>query len=488
MKLKRMLTGALLCAGLVVWSSAGAERLQISQVADRSSELAVFLAGNEGAAAEQVSAALGSVPLKAKSLVAWSRDDGVALVVALDVSASLSLEDFKRLRQQLVHVLGTLPQRSQVALVAVGSEPRIQQPFKTVGPWVGTALEQLTNVAAETALYQSVLLAQELAAQPQADLPLRRAVLVLSDALDDSRRGFSREETLRKVSQGAVPVYALALASAKAGTTQREAIKVLAQIARASGGSLVQAGAGAGDSGEAIGALMAQALQAQLLTLDCSKCPRDGSPRSLQVTLRLPGDSLSDIRDILLLGGPGGTDPERGGVDFRIEIKIGFGITLLVLASLGLWWRKRRSPAPEKVVVAMPTKIWKPDSAPELKPDLKPEPKLEPKLEPRKLDVVQGGLAVVLDVGGRGKRKLNVVRDVVLGRAPEADLRIAEDPETSAQHAALYTQDGKLMLRDLKSSNGTFLNGVKIQRPEPVQDRDLLLVGRTEVRVYLEGA
>jgi len=42
-----------------------------------------------------------------------------------------------------------------------------------------------------------------------------------------------------------------------------------------------------------------------------------------------------------------------------------------------------------------------------------------------------------------------------------------------------------VMLRDMGSTNGTYLNGTRIVRPEPIQDRDLVRVGRTEIRVYL---
>jgi pSer/pThr/pTyr-binding forkhead associated (FHA) protein len=75
--------------------------------------------------------------------------------------------------------------------------------------------------------------------------------------------------------------------------------------------------------------------------------------------------------------------------------------------------------------------------------------------------------------------------DTVFGRAKSADVGMGEDTEASSKHAALFLQKGALMVRDLGSSNGTFLNGTRIVRAEPIQDQDLILVGRTEVRVYL---
>jgi pSer/pThr/pTyr-binding forkhead associated (FHA) protein len=50
---------------------------------------------------------------------------------------------------------------------------------------------------------------------------------------------------------------------------------------------------------------------------------------------------------------------------------------------------------------------------------------------------------------------------VVLGRGKEADLRI-DDPNVSRKHAAVYWNNGRLMLDDLGSTNGTLVNGYPV--------------------------
>ncbi len=50
-----------------------------------------------------------------------------------------------------------------------------------------------------------------------------------------------------------------------------------------------------------------------------------------------------------------------------------------------------------------------------------------------------------------------------VGRSPDADIRIKRD-EISRQHAELSFVDEQLMLRDLKSANGTFVNGKRVRR------------------------
>jgi pSer/pThr/pTyr-binding forkhead associated (FHA) protein len=53
--------------------------------------------------------------------------------------------------------------------------------------------------------------------------------------------------------------------------------------------------------------------------------------------------------------------------------------------------------------------------------------------------------------------KLASARTVV-GRSPDAALRL-DDDGISREHAELMLVDGRLRLRDLGSTNGTFLNG-----------------------------
>ncbi|MEX2141920.1 MAG: EAL domain-containing protein [Pirellulales bacterium] len=60
-----------------------------------------------------------------------------------------------------------------------------------------------------------------------------------------------------------------------------------------------------------------------------------------------------------------------------------------------------------------------------------------------------------------------------IGRLPEAHCCIS-DPTISKNHAELLEMDRRLMLRDLRSTNGTFVNGERIIRDYPVQEGDLI--------------
>ena len=65
---------------------------------------------------------------------------------------------------------------------------------------------------------------------------------------------------------------------------------------------------------------------------------------------------------------------------------------------------------------------------------------------------------------------------LVLGRAADCDLVVAE-PRVSRHHAELRREGDGYLLADLRSTNGTRLNGQVITRPMPLQDGDVIELG-----------
>ncbi|MFQ5967653.1 MAG: FHA domain-containing protein [Acidimicrobiia bacterium] len=75
------------------------------------------------------------------------------------------------------------------------------------------------------------------------------------------------------------------------------------------------------------------------------------------------------------------------------------------------------------------------------------------------------------------------VRDaVVVGRSDSADVQI-EDAYASEFHLRLVAQDGGLILHDLGSTNGTYVNGRRISTPITLARGDAVQVGKTILEV-----
>jgi adenylate cyclase len=70
---------------------------------------------------------------------------------------------------------------------------------------------------------------------------------------------------------------------------------------------------------------------------------------------------------------------------------------------------------------------------------------------------------------------------LIVGRAPTCDLPIF-DPTISRRHAELVSEGDRLRMRDLGSSNGTFVNGAKVENASAAVD-DLVAFGKVGFRV-----
>ncbi|HEX6255325.1 MAG TPA: FHA domain-containing protein [Euzebyales bacterium] len=80
-------------------------------------------------------------------------------------------------------------------------------------------------------------------------------------------------------------------------------------------------------------------------------------------------------------------------------------------------------------------------------------------------------------------RIIDLEQDAILfGRSPSSTVRL-EDPYVSDDHARIYQADGSWMVADCKSTNGTFLNRVKVTTPTQIAAGDQLGIGKTIVEV-----
>lgn len=76
-----------------------------------------------------------------------------------------------------------------------------------------------------------------------------------------------------------------------------------------------------------------------------------------------------------------------------------------------------------------------------------------------------------------GTREVQLLEgENVVGRDPDAALWI-DHPSVSRRHARILVADGKATLEDMKSKNGTNLNGKKISRRSALSDGDEVRIG-----------
>ena len=69
--------------------------------------------------------------------------------------------------------------------------------------------------------------------------------------------------------------------------------------------------------------------------------------------------------------------------------------------------------------------------------------------------------------------------ELVMGRGDRAQIRL-EDPFASSRHARIYEQGNAIVIEDLASTNGTYLNEELLQTPRPLHPGDRVRIGDSE--------
>jgi pSer/pThr/pTyr-binding forkhead associated (FHA) protein len=92
---------------------------------------------------------------------------------------------------------------------------------------------------------------------------------------------------------------------------------------------------------------------------------------------------------------------------------------------------------------------------------------------------------VVLSQGKEGQTIPITLSQFLIGRDPQCQLRPAS-PVISKRHCAVLVKNGKVVLRDFGSTNGTFVNDEPVKEEKELHNGDVLKVGPLTFRVVME--
>ncbi len=72
---------------------------------------------------------------------------------------------------------------------------------------------------------------------------------------------------------------------------------------------------------------------------------------------------------------------------------------------------------------------------------------------------------------------------IKLGRSPDCKIILEDDEYASGEHARVYYDQGRWLIEDLMSSNGTYVNDALISEPFSLAPGHVIRVGRTQFRI-----
>ena len=88
---------------------------------------------------------------------------------------------------------------------------------------------------------------------------------------------------------------------------------------------------------------------------------------------------------------------------------------------------------------------------------------------------------LIVEDGGSGNSVVIGDEELVVGRRPESDF-VLPDPHVSLTHARIRRSKGAILLEDLGSTNGTFVNEAPVQGSVALRHGDIVRFGVVDTR------
>ncbi len=334
-------------------SAADLSRITLSQACLDFPRISVYLDIRDSAEqevtdikSEQFNVSLGEYPLKVTGMTKWSdADEGIGYVMLVDVSRSLSPEQFKQMKLSVEDWIDSLQVKDRMAIISFGNQVNVVHDYTGDKAALKTVVADLVPVEDGTQFNAGIAKGLELSRLVSVGLPNRREIIVVSDGQEDYAGGVNRQEILRQIDEERIPIYAIGLYSPPNTPQKEEALKNMGEFARVSNGEFIKAESA---SLREISSYLHKAMSRGLiLWLDCSNCKADGQLQRLQIKLNMHNTTLSQGMNLRLLHSNTPIEKKEGTRSFLESrplwqyITSGVVLLLLIILTCYLFSRKR---------------------------------------------------------------------------------------------------------------------------------------------------
>jgi hypothetical protein len=472
----------------------------------------------------ELKALVGSDPLPVES----RDDEGVAFIFLIDVSGSMRYQ-LDAIKDAIRWWIDSMTPADRAAIVTLGSHVQTVMNFtpdRDLQPSDKDELKRKINALTaqdpDTLLYQGIIQAMDLGRRVDLKLPLRRAIVMLTDGMDDQQGGAGRQQVMEAMAVDPVPIYAIG-ASDKSPKVDA-ALKDFSALVYKSGGAYrrvevpPRSHPDAGVLAQRYHELREVVASTHHFVANCEPCNPDGSP--VEVWLRLtqgPVEINSGNVRVLAVGTKGKPEPKPTVVvpaptNIVVPseilpvkpdppasiwfISVHFFQTVpwqwLVLGALAL-----------AALIAGLIAIFIPGRQPSFETTrIMPDPgptRPAGNSVPDNIFEFSRDVSIVSGTE-QDKQRLRLTplghndlpakeaifkADLSVGRSPDNEVYIYNDTQVSGKHCTLSPREGRILVTDEGSRNGTRVNGVPIEGFIHAEPDSTLGVGRTEMRMQL---
>lgn len=483
----------LLTAFLMAVTVCGAEPLAVhlENVFVQDGKLCVYFNTNlsEALAPENIEASLGGQAVQLESLEQFSKtDQGTTWLFLADVSGSISPEKLSNIQKILYELQAQMSPKDNAAVATVGNDAYINV-FTSDADALAAQIAGITGVHENTNLYAGIVKSLDLLSTG-ADVQKKKCLVILSDGEDYHATGYTREEVDRKIKEMHIPVYSVAMLDASSPPSVIAQSKILGSFARESAGGLdLTFGLDGKTPQELAQQIKNKADSGYVLTLSVLEPPAK-EKQSLLLTLSAPGTgTATDSYELFTKGltvpqkPEAPSEPETDVSDTEPAEDLQQGISVWVFVGVG-------AAALIALIIAIVVIRKKKAASPPAK-DQAQEPEEIPMTQAPLNDASAAVDATVfhfVKVGARERERFTckLTDELIIGRDVAATLCFPGDELLSTRHCRIVRNGAGFGVEDLRSTNGTYLNGVPVRQMLTIEKDDILLIGSMELRVTWE--
>lgn len=410
---------------------------------------------------------------------------GTAYTFMIDISKSMSIQNFNLIKASIATWVGDLEEGDSVSLLTFGEEVTFLQDYTFYKDDFLAALDKVQRSDMETRFYDGLIQTYKFAAQNNSKVPYRRVVICLTDGLDEIEGGPTQGAVMEAIDTYGTPTFMIGFAE-KMTSAKITGINLMKSISKNSNGLFFDANRLG--INEAFDAAQRSINNVFMLTSYCDKCNYDGSIIDFKLNVSIEDETLSVSSNLLLPQASIQPEAYQGklvekksffGISLQYQYVAAAALLLLILMMIvGRFFRKNNQFA-------------------ELPTDLDLEP-MDPDLDADWQAPLDNSWALAQHASNDSEPKLNcqlvflrsstkhsisIGNAFIIGRSSKCALVLKEHKEISGTHCRLSYKDNLLTIEDLNSTNGTFVNGARITKPYPLSDFDLLNLGKAEFRV-----
>lgn len=377
--------------------------------------------------------------------------DGVSYVFVVDVSGSIDYNQYTFMKDIMKSIVDD-GNTAGIKILLVGKKVVAFDMVSGGKDAMKASIDSIDERADEadrnyTSIYQGIV--DGLNEANNKEMKLVKAVVVFSDGFEVKENSLTRNEVTDAIKEARVPVFTIPAASGIDVGGGEDTNEILSSFARASLGGVESKFENFSNKSEIVNNIVKAVKNINIAKIDINKLKTGNDTRTLKLFYGDKTDSIDlDISKLKLSSGHSVSNSDETAQAPEEEKKDSFPI-VWVVAGVGAI-----------ILIVIAVLIIK--------------------------NMKSGKVTLMFDMGN-GYVKKTMKDKFVIGRdSSKADLPMPTDNMLSSMHCMIYMNNKNLYIKDLDSTNGTYLNGKKLSSPQILSKGDIILVGSVEMKFNWE--